>query len=137
MLAGLVVLAAVVSPTVRGALVGLVVAVFGLVLLVALVAALTVGLLGRIVSRHPLADLAAGYLIGCLSCAAARRAVRARSPAAELLLLPAARFPAAEFLVLPAAATELGASDAAGWDILGAASRTCARQPMRCARAPC
>jgi hypothetical protein len=57
MLAGLVVLAAVVSPTVRGALVGL-------VLLVALVAALTVGLLGRIVRRHPLADLAAGYLIG-------------------------------------------------------------------------
>ena len=64
MIAGLVVLAAVVSPTVRGTLVGLVVAVFGLVLLVALVAALTVGLLGRIVRRHPLADLAAGYLIG-------------------------------------------------------------------------
>jgi hypothetical protein len=57
MLAGLVVLAAVVSPTVRGALVGF-------VLLVALVAALTVGLLGRIVRRHPLADLAAGFLIG-------------------------------------------------------------------------
>jgi len=57
MFAGLVVLAAVVSPTVRGALVGL-------VLLVVLVAALTVGLLGRIVRRHPLADLAAGYLIG-------------------------------------------------------------------------
>jgi hypothetical protein len=56
-LAGLVVLAAVLSPTVRGALVGL-------VLLVALVAALTVGLLGRIVRRHPVADLAAGYLIG-------------------------------------------------------------------------
>lgn len=57
MFAGLVVLAAVVSPAVRGALVGL-------VLLFALVAALTVGLLGRIVRRHPLADLAAGYLIG-------------------------------------------------------------------------
>lgn len=57
MLAALVVLAAVVSPTVRGALVGL-------VLLVALVAALTVGLLRRIVRRHPLADLAAGYLVG-------------------------------------------------------------------------
>jgi len=57
MFAGLVILAAVVSPTVRGALVGL-------VLLVALVAALTVGLLGRMVRRHPLADLAVGYLIG-------------------------------------------------------------------------
>ena len=57
MLAGLVVLAAVMSPTVRGALVGL-------LLLVALAAALTVGLIGRIVRRHPLADLAAGYLIG-------------------------------------------------------------------------
>ena len=56
-LAGLVVLAAVVSPTVRGALVGL-------VLLVALVAALTIVLLGRIVRRHPLADLAAGDPIG-------------------------------------------------------------------------
>ena len=64
MFAGLVVLAAVVSPTVRGALMGLVVAVLGLVLLVALVAALLVGLLGRIVRRHPLADLTAGYLIG-------------------------------------------------------------------------
>jgi hypothetical protein len=64
MFAGLVVLAGVVSPTVRGALVGLVVAAFGLVLLVALVSALTVGLLGRIVRRHPLADLAVGYLIG-------------------------------------------------------------------------
>ena len=62
--AGLVVLAELVSLTVRGALVGLVVAVFGLVLLVALVAALTLGLLGRIARRHPLADLAAGYLIG-------------------------------------------------------------------------
>jgi hypothetical protein len=57
MFVGLVILAAVVSPTVRGALVGL-------VLLVVLVAALTLGLLGRIVRRHPLADLAAGYLIG-------------------------------------------------------------------------
>jgi hypothetical protein len=56
-LTGLVVLAAVVSPAVRGALVGLVV-------LVALVAALTVSLFRRTLRRHPLADLAVGYLIG-------------------------------------------------------------------------
>jgi hypothetical protein len=57
MFAGLLVLAAVASPTVRSTLVGL-------VLLVALFAALTVGLLRRIVRRHPLVDLAVGYLIG-------------------------------------------------------------------------
>ena len=61
--AGLLVLAAVVSPTVRGVLVGLVAAVLGLMLLVALLVGLVVGLLGRIVRRHPVADLAA-YLVG-------------------------------------------------------------------------
>lgn len=64
MLAGLVVLAAVVSPTVRGALLGLAVAALSFVLLVALVAALVIGLFGRIARRHPLIDLAGGYLIG-------------------------------------------------------------------------
>jgi Flp pilus assembly protein TadB len=63
-LVGLVVLAAMVSSTVRDALVGLAVAALGLVLLLGLVAALMARLVGRFFRRHPLADLAVGYLIG-------------------------------------------------------------------------
>jgi hypothetical protein len=66
MLGGLVGFAAIVSPGVRGVLVGLVAAALGIMLLVALLAATVVGLLWRVVRRHPLADLAVGYLIGRL-----------------------------------------------------------------------
>jgi hypothetical protein len=107
MLAGLVVLAAVVSPTVRGALVGL-------VLLVALVAALTVGLLGHMVDRHPLADLAVGHLIGRRH---ARRHVGQYGPG----------YPPSSWVPPTPPAGTPGALPAS----------TCARQPTRRAWAAC
>lgn len=64
MVGGLVGFAVMISPGVRGVLVGLVAAALGIMLLVALLAATLVGVLWRVVRRHPIADLAVGYLIG-------------------------------------------------------------------------
>lgn len=64
MVVGLAGFAAIVSPGVRGILVGLVAVALGLVLLVGLMTVLVVGLVWRMVRRHPIADLAMGYLIG-------------------------------------------------------------------------
>jgi hypothetical protein len=63
-LAGLVFLAAAVSSTVRDALAALMIAGVVLVGLGLMLVGLIVGVFGRVVRRHPLADFAAGYLLG-------------------------------------------------------------------------
>ena len=57
-------LAAVISPGVRGALLGVIGLALGLMVLVSIFAAFVVGVLWRTVRRHPLADVAVGYLLG-------------------------------------------------------------------------
>jgi hypothetical protein len=63
-LAGLVVVAAAVSSTVRDALAALLMAGVVLVGLALMLVGLVIGVFGRVVRRHPLADFAAGYLLG-------------------------------------------------------------------------
>jgi hypothetical protein len=63
-LAGLVVLAAALSSTVRDALAALMMAGVILVVLGLTLVGLVVGVFGRVARRHPLADFAAGYLLG-------------------------------------------------------------------------
>jgi hypothetical protein len=63
-LAGLVVLAAAVSSTVRDALAALMMAGVILVVLGLMLAGLVLGVFGRVARRHPLAEFAAGYLLG-------------------------------------------------------------------------
>jgi hypothetical protein len=63
-LAGLAVLAAAVSSSIRDTLAALMMAGVVLVVLGLMLAGLVGGVFARVVRRHPLADFAAGYLLG-------------------------------------------------------------------------